>query len=385
MAPFEDQLAEFLRQDPDELIAARKAAFERLISGIGERYVLFGAGRLGKVTLAGLRKAGVEPLAFADNNPQLWGSKVDGLIVLSPQAALDQFGLTAIFIITVYTSSPVREQLFLKRIKVASFPELAWYYSQWLTPHGGVEHPNKIFKQAGDVRRALNLWGDDVSRREYIAQLLWHTTLDPSVLPSHLPKNEIYFADELIVPLHREVFVDCGAFDGDSIEEFIKRYSSSFDRIIAIEPDPINCKMLEARLEALPTEIISKIQIVQKAVGLKHEKVSFNATGTAGSSLGEGSYQVQCAPLDEILYGFKPTFIKMDIEGSEPDALLSARNVIQSNSPVLAICVYHAQEHLWQIPLIIQSISKDYQFYLRRYSDDCWEQVCYAVPIDRVL
>jgi hypothetical protein len=74
----------------------------------------------------------------------------------------------------------------------------------------------------------------------------------------------------------------------------------------------------------------------------------------------------------------------MDIEGAEPDALLGTRKTIQKNMPVMAICLYHAQEHLWQIPLLIQSISNDYKFFLRRYSDECWETVCYAVPRNRL-
>jgi FkbM family methyltransferase len=174
--------------------------------------------------------------------------------------------------------------------------------------------------------------------------------------------------------------VDCGAFDGDTLQEFINRRGEAFANIVAIEPDPANCEALEARVSKLPSETRSRIHLIQSAVGSKHEVVTFNATGTAGSSLGEGSYQVECAPLDELLYGIKPTFIKMDIEGAEPDALLGARQIIEQNTPVLAICLYHAQEHLWQIPLFIHSICDKYDFFLRRYSDECWELVCYGVP-----
>jgi hypothetical protein len=73
----------------------------------------------------------------------------------------------------------------------------------------------------------------------------------------------------------------------------------------------------------------------------------------------------------------------MDIEGAELDALLGARQMIKEHTPILAICLYHAQEHLWKIPLLIQSFSDQYSFYLRRYSDECWETVCYAVPRKR--
>jgi FkbM family methyltransferase len=384
MASFRTQLDELLRKDSADLVNNQKAVFERLATNIGERYVLFGAGRLGRFTLAGLRRAGVEPLAFSDNNPQLWDSKIEGLKVLSPQSAAKQFGSNAIFVITVYTNAPVWQQLSDMRLKTISFAALSWQYPHTLTPHGGVELPGKIFTQSKDLYKALKLLADNRSRTEYLGQLRWSATLDPSVLPSHLPQKEIYFADELFLPLAEEIFVDCGAFDGDSVQEFINHRSELFNKVIAIEPDPENCKALKNRVSSLPSAVGRRIQIIQSAVGSTHKMVSFNATGTPGSAVGQGSYQIPCTPLDDLLKDVHPTFIKMDIEGAEPDALLGARNIIQENEPVLAICLYHAQEHLWQIPLLIHSFSNTYQFFIRRYADECWELVCYAIPKSRL-
>jgi hypothetical protein len=84
MTSFEIQLEELLKKDQATLINTQKEAFKQLTAKTGERYVLFGSGRLGQITLAGLRKSGIEPLAFADNNSKLWGAKVNGLQVLSP-------------------------------------------------------------------------------------------------------------------------------------------------------------------------------------------------------------------------------------------------------------------------------------------------------------
>ena len=72
------------------------------------------------------------------------------------------------------------------------------------------------------------------------------------------------------------------------------------------------------------------------------------------------------------------------VEGAELDALIGARLVMKKDLPILAICLYHKQEHLWQIPLYIRSTSKQYRLFLRRYSDECWELVCYAVPVSRL-
>lgn len=381
---FENQLEEVLNKDITTLINKQNMAFEQLIAATGETFILFGAGRLGRTTLAGLRKAGVKPLAFADNNPKLWNTSIEGLRVLSPQDAVSQFSQKAIFVITVYTSQPVWKQLTALGLKILSFASLAWHYPQALTPHGGVELPHKIFNQSETIREALSLWADDTSRLEYVKQLEWRTTLDNSVLPPHLPQEAIYFPGDLIRPIADDVFVDCGAFDGDTVSEFIKGKGVGFAQIVAIEPDPANCKALQTRVTNLPQETQNKILIIQSAAGSQDSMVTFNATGTAGSSIGEGSYQVQSTPLDELVGQYKPTYIKMDIEGAEPEALLGSRQIIKKDAPVLAICLYHTQEHLWQIPLLIRSLSDQYSFYLRRYADECWEIVMYAVPKDRL-
>jgi FkbM family methyltransferase len=377
---FEHQLVEVMKKDITALINEQKKTFEQLTAVTGETFILFGAGRLGQLTLAGLRKADVKPLAFTDNNPKLWNTSIEGLRVLSPQDAVNQFSQKAIFVITVYTSQPVWEQLTALGLKVLSFAALAWHYPQTLTPHGGVELPNKIFKHSETIREVLSLWADDTSRLEYVTQLAWRTTLNRSIQPPHLPQEAIYFPEDLISPMEDEVFVDCGAFDGDTVREFIQRRGVSFAQIVAVEPDPANCQALQARVANLPKETQDKIRVIQSAAGSQHVAVTFNATGTAGSSIGEGRYQVQSAPLDELVGQYRPTYIKMDIEGAEPDALLGMRQIIEKDAPVLAICLYHVQEHLWQIPLLIQSLSDQYSFYLRRYADECWEIVLYAVP-----
>jgi len=75
----------------------------------------------------------------------------------------------------------------------------------------------------------------------------------------------------------------------------------------------------------------------------------------------------------------------MDIEGAELDALKGARQLIAEHRPVLAICAYHLQSHLWQVPLLIQSISDSYRFFLRQQASDGWDLVCYAIPVERLL
>jgi hypothetical protein len=75
----------------------------------------------------------------------------------------------------------------------------------------------------------------------------------------------------------------------------------------------------------------------------------------------------------------------MDIEGAEYGALLGGRKVIERDQPILAICVYHTQNDIWRIPLLVQQMLSRHKLYLRAYEGDGFQTVLYAVPQYRVL
>jgi hypothetical protein len=74
----------------------------------------------------------------------------------------------------------------------------------------------------------------------------------------------------------------------------------------------------------------------------------------------------------------------MDIEGAEPDALAGAGGLVARHRPVLAVCVYHVQNHLWRLPLQMRALADDYRYYLRPYNEEGWDLVCYGVPAERL-
>ena len=83
--------------------------------------------------------------------------------------------------------------------------------------------------------------------------------------------------------------------------------------------------------------------------------------------------------IDNITAGDKVSFIKMDIEGAELDALKGAEQTIKKVHPKLAISAYHKFEDLLEIPQFIQVIDSSYKFYLRRHSHLVHELVLYAL------
>jgi len=79
-----------------------------------------------------------------------------------------------------------------------------------------------------------------------------------------------------------------------------------------------------------------------------------------------------------------PTFIKIDIEGFEPQCLAGGRNVISKHHPVIAVCIYHEQDHLWSILLQLNDYYPHYHFSLCPHLAEGWDLVLYAVPKDRL-
>jgi FkbM family methyltransferase len=378
----------------EEIASAKRReeiTFDQLAGPLASTIVLHGAGNLGRKTLRGLRQAGVEPIAFSDNNAALWGKTVEGVPVFSPAAAAAKFGKIAVFVVTVWGGAITdtmadrsRPLLELGCARVLNFGVLFWKYPAIFGPHYSYDLPHKMLEQADEVRRGFDLWADDASRAEYLAQIRWRLHMDFDDLPRPV-SHATYFPDDLATPSREEVFVDCGAFDGDTLKIFLEKRGRTFSGFHAFEADPVNANKLRAFIATLPDDVQRKIATYELAIGAAHGTVRFDAAGTASSSVGHGGLEIECAPLDEILDGIKPTWIKMDIEGSEIDALAGASNLITKNSPALSICAYHLQNHLWAVPLQMKALLDDAHFFLRPHVFESWDLVCYAIPSRRML
>lgn len=390
-ALYKSQLDILLSEDIESTQRRERSIYDEMITPLENMIVLCGAGGLGRKTLAGLREIGKEPVGLTDNNKFLWGTIIEGVPVLSPNEAAEKYGQNAIFIITIWNGQIAdtmaqccKQYVDLQCKYVVPFAFLFWKYPDIFLPHYAFDLAHKVIKQSKDVKKALGLFADETSMKEYLAQLRWRLWLDFDSLPPPVT-HEIYFPDDLVDIMTDEVFIDCGAYDGDTLSSFLKRNHDTFNRYIAFEPDPINLNKLNAFIQTLSNVVQKKIQIYNCAVGSRRERLFFNATGTGASSVGTGNLEVDCEKLDDLIKDYKPTFIKMDIEGAELDALYGAKHIIQQFKPVLAICVYHRQDHVWSIPLFIHSLSEDYYFFLRPHLYKVWDLVCYAIPKSRLI
>ena len=377
------ELAELLDKDTGECRERESVAFDRASEGT-TGLVLFGAGGLGRKTLKGLRTAGVEPLAFSDSNKSLWGQFVDGVQILPPAEAASRHGESATFLITIWAEWAGRledQRHVLQELgcrTVVPFTLLFWKFPDLFLPHVQVDLPSKVHEQAEDVIRCGRLWADSASYAEYLAQVRWRLFSDFGCLAS--PAEGMYFPPGVIdlIPLDESsTFVDVGAYDGDTVAHFVERTRGVFRRVYAFEPDAANFASMQQRLSRMPGGVRSRIVARQQAVGDANCLLRFSEGGGTGSKVGAGESIVECVTLDSVISD-TPNYMKFDIEGFEPAALAGARQIIARDRPSLAVCVYHVQDHLWKLPLLIHSLNPHYRFYLRPHGQ-VWETVCYAV------
>jgi FkbM family methyltransferase len=364
------------------------STFDKLRTDCGNRLVLFGAGNLGRKVLECVRSIGVEPLAFADNSQSKWGADVDGVPVLSPKDAAVRYGASALFVVTIWSlghsyseTRAMLEHMGCTHVECAA--SLRWKFANRLLPDFCQDLPHKLYEQAAEVSKAASLWADDSSLGEYLNQVKWRALGDQNALRPPV-KEESYFLDSLYWVKDHEVFVDCGAYTGDTAEQVIRR-NPAFSRIVAIEADPENFDRLTRWIGTLEESVAARIISLNVAVGANHGKLRFQAGRGEGAKLApDGNMVVECIPIDELAEAASPTFIKMDIEGAELEALEGARRSIQTHRPILSICVYHKQNDLWRIPLFIYTMVDDYRLFLRPHDVDGWQLVCYAVPVNRL-
>jgi FkbM family methyltransferase len=385
----DEELDSLLREPPRQAAARARRRFDADTGGPPGAIVLFGAGQLGRKTLRGLRTLGIEPLAFGDNDSTAWGRTVDGLPVLSPEAAAARHGDRATFVVTIWPAGSIHRQAATRRQlqalgcgAVTTFAALFWRHPEVFLPHYALDTPEKVLEQAADVRQALGVWADAASRREYVAQVRWRLHLDFDGLPHPVP-GEPYFRDELFVALPDEVFVDCGAFDGDSLRVFLRRTAGRFGRVVALEPAPGNAAHLRAWHAGLAEEVRQRIALHPVAAMARPGRLSLSAASGLDATVGHGDLEAAAARLDDLLDGYEPTFVKMDIEGAELEALEGAAGLLRTARPVMAVSVYHRQDHLWRVPLRLRAARERCDVFLLPHSEEVWEQVCYSIPAER--
>lgn len=173
-----------------------------------------------------------------------------------------------------------------------------------------------------------------------------------------------YFDLDIIPSCQEEVFVDLGAFNGDTVEDFIKIYGDNYKKIYAYEMTEQSMRELKERVKNYP-RIIYEQKAVSDEVGMGSIKIHEISTSSNQLELEEIG-EIEVTSLDDDI-NEKITMIKMDIEGSELKALKGAENHIIKDKPKLLLSVYHGYEELLTLWEYLKKLDLSYHYYLRYY------------------
>ncbi|MDE5937426.1 MAG: FkbM family methyltransferase, partial [Ruminococcus sp.] len=201
---------------------------------------------------------------------------------------------------------------------------------------------------------------DDYSRKVYANIINFKISGDISYLSSvTTSKSSIY--KEIIKPNLNETYVDLGAYNGDTIREILEFTRGKYAGIYALEPDRKNFKKLSKFVDGMP-----HVFAHNAAAWCIDTELPFAAKSGRQSAISASSdTMIQARSVDSILGKKTATIIKMDVEGFEREAIWGASQTIARYSPKLMIALYHRNEDIFELPLLIKSINPNYILYIR--------------------
>jgi len=241
---------------------------------------------------------------------------------------------------------------------------------------------NFLAENAGRVSAVADMLADDKSKETYLGIIKFRQTGLKKDFPfKHYEKRQ-YFIDELRLGKD-EVFIDCGAFNGDTLDAFFK-HCGDCRRAVAFEPDSKNFGALQKKYGNRPNVTLINAGVYDRDGELRfdmQENGESRIVDSVSENIGGESACILVKSIDGLSLSESVSFIKMDVEGAETNALKGAEKTILRDKPKLAICIYHSNEDMVRIAEYIHGLLPEYKLYVRQHFlfPSCAETVLYAV------
>lgn len=244
---------------------------------------------------------------------------------------------------------------------------------------GGLFTYEYCLEHQAEIEEVYNMLEDDFSKQVYSEIINFRISGKIEYLKNiTTDKSEVY--TDIIKPSDNEIYVDLGAYNGDTVAELLKFTGGKYQKIIALEPDAKNFRKLVKSVEGK-----ENIEVLNCAVWKCDTELLFSAKAGRQSSVNSSSgtpLEARC--VDSVLSGEKATLIKMDVEGAEEEALNGAEKTIANYMPKLMISLYHRNRDIFYLPLLVKKICPDYRFFIRHQPYiPAWETNLYAVAFEK--
>lgn len=317
-----------------------------------------------------LNRIKVPVSVICDNDPEKWGTSLWGIPVIDPSRLPERYSAYNVLILVPFEHQIV-PQLESLSVPPTEIFRLDLYFEE-------VDTVDFFQKTQPDLEEIYDRLADQKSKDTFEAVIRYRLNRDPKILESvSLPRGEQYFPRVLggrLLLSEDEIFVDAGAFTGDTVRGFCDTVHGHYRAIHSFEPENSNYQKLLQNTRAFPNIFCGQVAVSDQKGELK-----FISDSSGSKADAAGDETVQTDTLDHLLSGTPVTYLKMDVEGMECAALRGATGIIRTCHPKLAICTYHSNADMVRIPKMILEMNPNYQLYFRHYTNALVETVCYAV------
>ena len=334
----------------------------------GKPVVLYGMGDGADKVLAAFERYGIQPAAVMASDAFVRGQSFCGFRVQRLSEAEAQFGDFTVALCFASQLPGVMEAI---RAVAARHPLTA----PPVPPFGDVLFDDAfVTEHLREMQQAYALLADELSRHVYETVLRFYHTGDIALLDSVTTGKDEAFRSVLQLN-GNELYVDLGAYNGDTIDEFLHYTGGSYRKIVALEPNAKNFAKLRAHCGGM-----ENTELWELGAWSRTDTLLFNNKTGRNSAIAGKGVATRVAAVDSILCGAAASYIKADVEGADREALLGMAKTLRLFKPKLNLAAYHRFEDLFRLPLLLHALRPDYKIYLRHHPYiPAWDTNIYAV------
>lgn len=225
-----------------------------------------------------------------------------------------------------------------------------------------------------ELARVYSLLADEQSQKVFENVVEFKITGDIKLLKEcETPVSEAY--DNILRPSDSEIYVDLGAYTGDTIRQLLGYTNGMYKKIIAVEPNKRNFRKLSEYVNGM-----ENVELIHAASWNRETELIFSKSGGRMPHLSDSGIVTPAVSIDSVLDGKACTYIKMDVEGAEAKTLEGAVNTVSAYAPKLNVALYHRTEDMFALPLAVHNLCPEYKLYVRHFPYyPAWDTNLFAV------
>ncbi len=219
---------------------------------------------------------------------------------------------------------------------------------------------NFVTSNENAFKTAYSELADDLSRQVFEDIIRFQYSGDLKYLDSCTTDKDEAF--KILNLGGNEAYLDLGAYNGDTIDEFLSYTDGQYESITAFEPNARSFKKLSDYCSDM-----ENVNLWQLGSYNKNTVINFNTKSGRNCAISDKGTPIQAARVDTILCGKRITYAKLDVEGAEKETFEGMENTIRLFKPKLNVAAYHRSEDIFSLILQLKSINPGYKFYLRHH------------------